>query len=326
MTIAALDHSATQAFIPRWSVLTTGHGPNAAAAAHVGLEQEIAWRQAPGLFGDARPDRRFVMTRWLDHRATSRHEAVTPTGRHVLSISLKSTPIRFLRDGAVQFDGTMNAGALYVTGPGRKVAVECAGPCDFIHVYVSDGHLGRRQAEMGLAAERAPADLDGQLVRDAVVELLTRTLLDEHASSQPVYAEAVAEAVLTRLLLLVHGGGVSNGLPKWRLRRVEALIHDKLSTPIGLAEMAAAAGLSRMHFAAQFRAATGASPHEFLTRRRVEAAKQLLEQTSEPLAQVALSVGFQAQAHFTTVFRRLTGETPGRWRRGRCDGAVATAC
>jgi AraC family transcriptional regulator len=75
------------------------------------------------------------------------------------------------------------------------------------------------------------------------------------------------------------------------------------------------AGLSRMHFAAQFRAATGYRPHEYLLYQRIESAKSMLSGTDMPLAQVALSVGFQAQPHFSTVFKRITGESPARWRR-----------
>ena len=93
-----------------------------------------------------------------------------------------------------------------------------------------------------------------------------------------------------------------------------AFVDGELHRPIRLADMAAAAGLSRMHFAAQFRAATGIGAHEYLLRCRVERAKTLLLETSEPLAQLALIVGFQTQAHFTTVFRRFVGDTPYRWR------------
>ena len=48
-----------------------------------------------------------------------------------------------------------------------------------------------------------------------------------------------------------------------------------------------------MHFAAQFRAATGLRPHQYLLRRRIERAQQLLIETGMPIVDVALSVGFQ---------------------------------
>lgn len=110
-------------------------------------------------------------------------------------------------------------------------------------------------------------------------------------------------------------GPARSGLVKWRLRRVLDYIEVNLSEPIGLPALAAAAGLSRMHFAAQFRTATGLRPHDFVIRRRIERAQELLRDPALPLVEVAFSVGFQTQAHFTTVFRALVLETPGRWRK-----------
>jgi AraC-like DNA-binding protein len=69
-----------------------------------------------------------------------------------------------------------------------------------------------------------------------------------------------------------------------------------------------------MHFAAVFRRATGLRPHEFVTKRRIARARQLLSGSHMPIVDIALSVGFQSQAHFTTVFKRAVGTTPHRWR------------
>ncbi len=105
-----------------------------------------------------------------------------------------------------------------------------------------------------------------------------------------------------------------SGLPKWRFKRVAAYVEEHLSESVTLADMAAAAGLSRMHFAAQFRVLTGQRPHEYLLHRRIERARQMLIETRDPLVEIALAVGFQTQAHFTTVFRRFVGDTPYQWR------------
>jgi AraC-like DNA-binding protein len=56
-------------------------------------------------------------------------------------------------------------------------------------------------------------------------------------------------------------------------------------------------------------------PHEDLVRRRIERAQELLATSRLPLAEIALEVGFKAQAHFSTVFSRVVGETPNAWRR-----------
>jgi len=84
-----------------------------------------------------------------------------------------------------------------------------------------------------------------------------------------------------------------------------------------LADVASATGLTRMHSAAQFRASTGLRPHEYMLRRRVDRAMDMLAGTGMSVVEVALTVGFQSQAHFTTVFKRFTGEPPYAWRQSQ---------
>jgi len=107
---------------------------------------------------------------------------------------------------------------------------------------------------------------------------------------------------------------VKAALPKWRLKRVIEHVNINIAERISLADLAGAAGLSRMHFAAQFRIATGMRPHDFLLRCRIDTAQELLAETDQRVIDIAMAVGFQTQAHFTTVFKRLTGDTPRHWR------------
>jgi AraC-like DNA-binding protein len=74
-----------------------------------------------------------------------------------------------------------------------------------------------------------------------------------------------------------------------------------------------------MHFAAQFRAATGRSPHNYILRRKVAYSQQLLLDPQLSIADVAAIMGFSSQAHFAVVFKRIVGKrivgkTPVRWR------------
>jgi AraC family transcriptional regulator len=110
------------------------------------------------------------------------------------------------------------------------------------------------------------------------------------------------------------GGRRIRALQKWRLKRVVEYIDQHLADKIGLLDLAAVADLSRMHFASQFRMATGLRPHEFLLRRRVRRAEKLLKNSTMAIAEIAVNVGFQSQAHFTTVFKRFVGHTPRQWR------------
>lgn len=104
-------------------------------------------------------------------------------------------------------------------------------------------------------------------------------------------------------------------LPKWRFARVREYVALHIEEPIRLGDLAKVAGLSRMHFAAQFRAYTGLSPGRFVLKQRIQRAQVLLGDARKTLAEVAFSVGFRNQAHFTTVFHRLVGDTPNCWRK-----------
>jgi len=97
--------------------------------------------------------------------------------------------------------------------------------------------------------------------------------------------------------------------------RVVTYIETNIGGRITLANLAATAGLSRMYFAKQFRATTGMRPHDFVLRKRIARAQQMLAATSDTLVDIALSVGFQTQAHFTTVFKKFAGNTPYQFRR-----------
>jgi AraC family transcriptional regulator len=74
-------------------------------------------------------------------------------------------------------------------------------------------------------------------------------------------------------------------------------------------------GLSATHFARRFKRSTGSAPHQYLMRCRVERARRLLAETDNAIAQIALACGVAHQEHLTRVFRRLSGETPARFRR-----------
>jgi AraC family transcriptional regulator len=104
-------------------------------------------------------------------------------------------------------------------------------------------------------------------------------------------------------------------LPQGRLRSVVEYVEDHLDASLTLEELAAVARLSPYHFARQFRAATGLPPHQYVIARRVERARQILQQDGNlPLAQVASRAGFTDQSQFSRHFKRLVGVTPSRFR------------
>lgn len=107
------------------------------------------------------------------------------------------------------------------------------------------------------------------------------------------------------------------GLAPWQARRVRRYIEKAFSERINIDELAEITRLSTSYFSAAFRATFGTSPHDYISRRRIDHAKQLMLNTDTPLCEIALDCGFADQSHLCRVFRRFTGQTPATWRRNR---------
>ena len=89
--------------------------------------------------------------------------------------------------------------------------------------------------------------------------------------------------------------------------------HPEVRYPVE--DIARQSGLSETNFTLRFKAATGLPPHAFLLECRIERAKQELRSTQLSMAAIAYSLGFPSAQHFATQFRKLTGVSPGEWRR-----------
>jgi AraC family transcriptional regulator len=114
-----------------------------------------------------------------------------------------------------------------------------------------------------------------------------------------------------------RGSRFRGGLAGGALRRVKAYIDDHIGQRISLDELARQAGVSRFHFARQFRLSTGESPMGYLRRVRIERSKSILQARETTIAEVAARLGFSDQSHFTRIFGRLVGVSPGSF--ARCD-------
>jgi AraC family transcriptional regulator len=105
------------------------------------------------------------------------------------------------------------------------------------------------------------------------------------------------------------------GLSERRLHTILHFVESSLHRQLSVTEMAAAVHLSPFHFSRAFAKAVGQAPHTYLTHRRMERAKRLIAGSNSPLSLIALQVGYRAHSHFTGVFVRYVGMTPGRYRQ-----------
>jgi AraC family transcriptional regulator len=106
----------------------------------------------------------------------------------------------------------------------------------------------------------------------------------------------------------------SNGLSRDRLKRVRDYIETHLGDRLTLTDLAGVACLSPYHFSRSFKEAVGIGLQRYVMQRRLERAKKLIRRTNRPLPEIAQQVGLFDQSHLTSIFRRETGVTPGRYR------------
>lgn len=166
---------------------------------------------------------------------------------------------------------------------------------------------------------------------DTVIETLLRCLFTELAAGhQPDSAYIEHLAVLAALRVSSSLAGAQNmplspvlrhaPLHRRTLARVDDFIEAHMDGDISLSDLAALADMPVDTFARRFRSATGQAPYAYVIERRIARARQLLATTDTPIGQLALSLGFSSQSHFTTTFRRLNGMTPRVFRAQSLPG------
>src|ERR1700754_3733419 len=112
--------------------------------------------------------------------------------------------------------------------------------------------------------------------------------------------------------------------PARHLLRARDLADARYFEPLGVDDLARAAGLSRAHFSREFRRAFGESPHQYLLTRRLERAASLLRMTDRSVADICFSVGLQSVGSFTSSFTKTYGVSPTVYR-ARSPPAIAHA-
>ena len=287
------------------------------------VTDEVVWRARSIGFG-APSEPRIVATRWRSLGMEKLEvKADTPVDGHLVSLVLRNENVCLSVSGRTIHDGPAAPGLVHLTEPAVSSSCIFRGPYDVLHLHVPNrliAEFGRDAADCGAPALRSTVGP----IQDPTAERLGRALLGAEelgGASGQLYADCIGTAIVARLLAATHGTDGARPkvaeLARWRLRRVLEYIEANLGEPVSLADLASVAGLTRMHFAAQFRVATGLPPHQYVLRRRIERAQEMLVGANTSLVETALSVGFQSQSHFTSVFKRLVGKPPYAWRRSQ---------
>lgn len=238
--------------------------------------------------------------------------------RHLVAVHYRRARLgRFL--GQALQGKPVRHGSLDIIPQGTALAVYGDDEREFIVLALEPGFVHKIADESGIADTHIVRHLG---IRDPQIEYVAFALkseLDAGCPSGRIYGDGLAVALAARLLerYSAHVTISHNYNPlmsAYTLRRVTNYIEANLTKDLTLAEIADVAHMSPHHFSRAFRKSTGIPPHRFVIDRRIEKAKNLLSHNRMPLVEVGLSVGFQNQSHFTTLFHKRTGVTPKVYR------------
>ena len=239
--------------------------------------------------------------------------------QHYLSLNLDSAPLQLevkQPHGFKRF--TVPPQSLWVSPSADPITLRLNSTLQYLRVSIDPLHLGRLISpsldQVGPVRLRRTYAVQSPQIAHLMQAL--RAEADDRNPGGLATVEAVTTALAYHLvreagiekprLIHVHGG-----LSAGAKRRVLEMIDAALDTRLTIGMLAREVGLSAAHFARAFKETLGRAPHQYLLAQRLERARRLLESTALTLSDIAQRTGFADQAHFTRLFKRAFGTTPG---------------
>jgi AraC family transcriptional regulator len=239
---------------------------------------------------------------------------------YLLILPVRHGRVWLAKDDTVLFDGQVSPGLVRFVRPGEYARIHAAEPFESAVLRIPATAIALAASangvnDVGFALARIPAVVQARYDIQRLVPLLG-TAVEASGPRQRLLASGIAMALLG---LLIHNGSQTNarspaGFSPVEFAAVVAFAKSRVAQRLDLAEWAGCVELPVHEFGRRFQQHTGVAPYTWFLDRRVERAKQLMQQDRRPLAEVALDAGFCSQSHFTETFHRRVGTSPGRWR------------
>jgi len=240
---------------------------------------------------------------------TIRSDIATPAQERGMIVGLSLLPghRRRIREGARRHDRIFDRHSIYIRDFDVDYAARTEGAFDFLLIELP------LETRLRLRPTNAASDpLLGRMAEGLLGWLADPDRFD------PMAAEELG-ARLSLHLAAAHAM-VRRPRPRTRLspaqvRRAKEMMMSVEFGHLHLDEVARALDMSRNSFFRAFRETAGTLPYQWLLSERLEQGRLLLRLTDLPLVDIALSCGFADQSHFTRMFKRAQGISPGRWRK-----------
>lgn len=250
------------------------------------------WSGRDALISDE-SNEELVITFHLSGRVHLRHK--DPDGSTSHMIRAKSLGITRPGDHEWYLEGEFELLHIYLWPDENGILGQ---PKQSINVGIKDSWL-RSLCELFLAY--GPKNLDKM---EAFYESV-KGFIEEHVSES--YLKNTSSSASHK----IYYGGFSGP----QLSIILDYFHKEFRSDVNVSNVSQIFGCSSSHFFRAFREAVGCSPYNYLIKLRIDEAKTLLQNTSTPVKQIAAEVGFNSLSSFGSVFKNITGVTPGFFRK-----------
>lgn len=222
--------------------------------------------------------------------------------------------LSYVEDGTLEFQTALGAhaarvGECIVMLPDLENSPRLSGRLTQLHL--SREQLLAAEDALGLAAPKAIRRFDPGATTTRLMSLLARSAreLPQDDPELGALVNAISLSLVPRAAAPERGG------PDPHIRAALDFIRCNLREPIGVDDMARAAGLSRFVFLRRFKAQTGSTPYQYLLDQRLDSARELLARGEHSVLSVALELEFKDPGRFSRAFRERFGFAPSKLRR-----------
>jgi len=227
-------------------------------------------------------------------------------------------------DGAKVADITWHPNTVGYLPPNMRQEAACLVAADTVFVRFSDRFFQDVALETYKPWLASPREMSAvhDPIASEMMRLIGRLVAEEDGGAQRLMVESIGTALAVRFQQMqgpVHAAADApypEGLPENRLRRVIDYVAANIRRDIRLVELANIAALSPFHFTRAFKRSMNMTPVRYVWTQRIEHAKVHLRRPELPIAAIAYECGFSSQSHFNTLFKKMVGVTPARFREG----------
>lgn len=247
--------------------------------------------------------------------------------------------IHYVKSGAAKIireDGVfeLKKDHLYLTPSYVKHGYECTGVLElyYIHIYEDSGKNLSIFDLIDFPVEREANPLDIQLIERLITINRGRELQYYDPKSYdnsttvarnmaiqkntPLTYEMETQGIIKQLISRFMAGAVyKNENIEKRILNSLRYIHKNIDKPIDIDHLAEICFLTKDHFIRLFKKEMGCTPGRFINRKKVEAAQLQILVSDTNIKDIAYGLGFDNISYFNRLFTKLTGESPGRYKK-----------